>query len=441
MIVQSVVISGMDPVQTGFNIGMGRPVLERLLSSKNQFSSEEKTKINRMILEYKSNYSIDESSETNRIAEFGRNLSLLFDHASVTFIVNKVSLLEAMLLKKFSGGKIIDLGTSLDDEAINPKLFPKTQRAMRSLFLLMNELNRDSDVEVKPGVSLLPIKCIEKSLVVRFEGTGIQQLIGSITQSYECYFVKLLIAEIKGTLNDEYRSNCMIEYFMTAFYSYMKDYLKYIDILSDSMLDHFYLNPVREHDGNTILNYVDTIFGGIDFVNQDSNSNDLLSEIVPKTKYMTPKKDVMKSINIYISSEMTLYSFLEAYVYLPYGTILESTDIKILYSTRDFIIPIEMSNYVMRVKTILDRICDERDSYADKSEVIDRFNLIPLNSKIQFTMKFNLYDLSDILLTWESDIRDREIYGETNHYISRELLKLIDDIKTISVAVYNTFLS
>jgi hypothetical protein len=356
-------------------------------------------------------------------------------------VVNKVSLLEAMLLKRFSGGNIIDLGTSLDDEAINSKLFPKTHRAMRSLFLLMHELNKDSDVKVKPGVSLLPIKCIEKSLVVQFKGSGIQQLIGCITQSYDCYFVKLLIAEIQGKLTDEFVSNCMIEYFMTAFYSYMKDYLKYIDILSDAMLDHFYLEPVRERNGSTTLIQVNTIFGGINFINPDSNSSQQLTEIIPKIKYMKPKNDAMKSVNIYVSCETTLYSFLEAYIYLPYGTILESTDIKILYSNRDFIIPVEMTNYVMRIKTILDKICDERDSYADKPDVIDRFNLIPLNSKIQFTMKLNLYELSDILLTWESEIKDKEIYGESNHYISRELLKLIDDIKTISVAIYNSFFS
>ena len=130
---------------------------------------------------------------------------------------------------------------------------------------------------------------------------------------------------------------------------------------------------------------------------------------------------------------------MEAFLYLPIGSILESTDIKILYSSDQFIIPQEMAKYQSRVISIIEKMRAERLN-IEKNQNIDNFNLIPLNIKVQYSVRFKLSDISNILLNWEELINEKHIYGDANNYLTRELLKVTSCMKNYAIAAYKTII-
>jgi hypothetical protein len=302
---------------------------------------------------------------------------------------------------------------------------------------LMNEIENDNDIKIKPGGMLFPAKSVMKDVIVTFEGVSIQNLIGAITQSPECYFVKLLLLEIQDKLTEQNKSDILIQYFMKSFYTYMHEYFNYIDYLSDSITFNRFLDPAKSINKVVVLSHINVLNNSINFLtgDQKKESEKITSLMKLKNEYVP---DVLqKSTKIFVTCNTSFYTFLESFIYLPIGMIIESTDIKILMMDKDFEISEELGKYIVRIRSIIESICKEREKYLNETDNIDRYNLILLNSSVQFTMKFNLYEISDILLTWEEKIKRFNIYGEKNVYIRFEMLKMINEIKQIAIAVNN----
>lgn len=403
-------------------------------------------------------------SSSDYSKDFGRNLSLLLSHIKLSFVVSDISIFEAYMLKRFCNGNLIDLGTFMEDSKINPDKYPITNRTLRSLFLLNKNITDDDDVTVKPGVLLFPSKCIEKRCLVTFQGQDVLTILGSITKSATSFFMKVISEMDRSPDTDktEIISNLLIENFIKEFYSFTSFRIQNIDVLTDSVLDSMYLKYAEDNSTNIVsLSHVNSIYGDLPFINitADDYTNSLM-KIEQNRSVIEIENDsniLMNTTELFFVCNTTFYTFMESFIYLPIGSILESTDIKIIYSSDQFIIPQEMQKYQSRVTSLIEKFMGERNSVKMKTiekltesgikenidvpnHDIDNYNLIPLNTRIQYTVRFKLTEISDILLTWENKIKNDHIYGDNNDYLTREILKMITMMKKYAIAAYKTII-
>lgn len=388
--------------------------------------------------------------------DFGCNLHLLLSHVKITYVVSELSILEAYIMKIFCNGDMVDLETSMDGNNINATKYPVTHRNIQSIFLLNKSIESDTDVTVKPGVLLFPAKCIEKKCIVSFQGQNLLTILGTLAKSPECFFIKVRIAMNKNPEKpkDEIIKELLFQKFFEEFYLFMRRKIRSYDLLTDSVLDFSYLAPARENNGELVsLAHINTIYGDIPFVNiTDDMYIDSLDKIDKNKKDLdlVDSSFIANTSEIFFTCNATYYSFLESFIYLPLGSVLESNDIKVSYLSNQFIIPKEMAKYQARVSSMEDKMYLERkntpilvtelteDSEARKTkEDVDAANIIPLNTRTQYTLRFKLSEISDILLTWEEKIKNG-MYGPENMYVVKEILKMIDLMKKYTIATYKT---
>ena len=389
--------------------------------------------------------------------DFGRNLSLILSHIKITYVVSEISIFEAYMLKRFCNGNLIDVNTFIDDSRINAEKYPVTHRSIRSLFLLNKNITDDTDVTVKPGALLFPSKCIEKGCVVTFQGQEILSILGSITKGADSFFMRVISTLQISPDQDksEIINNLLIERFIKEFYSFMNYKINYIDLLSDSTLNYEYLKYADEDSTKLLsLAHINSIYGDISFINTNeetyTKSIDKIYSNKSSITYIN-NSAMMDTTEIFFVCNTSFYTFMESFLYLPIGSILESTDIKIVYASDNYILPIEMAKYQTRISSILDKLGSERSTVYSRNSSnvdnksgtivnIDDYNLIPLNARIQYTFKFKLSEISDILITWENKINNEKIYGDNNNYISKEILKMISLMKSYAIAAYKTII-
>ena len=376
--------------------------------------------------------------------DFGKNLPLLLSHIKISFVVSDISIFEAYMLKRFCNGNMLDIETYMEDNKIDSDKYPVTHRALQSLFLLNKTIIDDKDVSVKPGVMLFPSKCIEKKCLVNFQGQAILSIIGALVRGPECFFVKLNanISKNPEKSKTDIINDLLIEFFIKEFYTFMLNKIQYMDILTDSTLDFTYLKHAKEDTNNLVsLSHVNSVYGDIPFINIDDEMYSSSITNISKNKDILKFNDIaitMNSTEIFFLCNTSIYSFMESFLYLPIGSILESTDIKAVYSSDQFILPKEMYKYQTRIISIIDKMKNERMSSKDNN--IDKYNLIPLNTMIQYTVKFKLSEISNILINWENKIKDNNIYGEESSYLSKEILKMIATMKNYAIAIYKTII-
>ena len=138
------------------------------------------------------------------------------------------------------------------------------------------------------------------------------------------------------------------------------------------------------------LSHINSIYGDIPFINIDEDSYSTSIANIAKNKAELKFSDniaTMNSTEIFFLCNTSIYTFMEAFIYLPIGSILESTDIKAVYSSDQYIMPKDMMKYQSRVSSIIEKMKNERDTVS-KDNNIDNYNLIPLNTRIQYTIKF-----------------------------------------------------
>lgn len=377
--------------------------------------------------------------------DFGKNLPLLLSHIKISFVISEISIFEAYMLKRFCNGNLIDIETYMDDNKVDVNKYPTTHRAIQSLFLLNKNIMNDNDVSVKPGVLLFPSKCVEKKCMVTFQGQDILSIIGALVRGPECFFVKVKSNSNKNPekSKSDIINDLLIEFFIKEFYSFVLNKIQYMDILTDSTLDFTYLAHAKENSNNFVsLAHVNSIYGDIPFINIDEDTYTTSIANITKNKELLKLDDksvTMNSTEIFFLCNTTIYTFMEAFLYLPIGSILESTDIKAVYSSDQYIMPKEMYKYQSRVISIIDKMKTERVSVA-KDNNIDNYNLIPLNTRIQYTVKFKLSEISNILINWENTIKNNNIYGEENNYLTKEILKVVITMKNYAIAAYKTIM-
>ena len=73
-----------------------------------------------------------ESKEITK--DFEKNFPILLSHISISYIVTDISILEAVYLKYFANGNLIDVSTYINVNNFDRKLYPSAAQATQSLF-------------------------------------------------------------------------------------------------------------------------------------------------------------------------------------------------------------------------------------------------------------------------------------------------------------------
>ena len=369
----------------------------------------------------------------NTKKDFGRRLPILLDHISIVLTIRDVSLLEAMMLKKFSNSDIIEYDDNKSESVPNKK-YKDMPTYISELSALNERIQNDNDVKIKPDKIIFPISEIKKTVVITFSGISVLNVIGSIDNLPTCIF--------KAANKDTYE-NFIISYFLKEFYNFMDNQIQYVDLASDAALHSKYLNSIGSKD-KIILSQINTSFGTIDFLDQNTFASNLSKINSNKSNcnndiYDLYELDYLDSI--YFTCNTSLYTFFEIFLNSPIGSVLEFTDFKIIFSEKEnYISYSDIDKYNRRLVTLYKLVYNARTSTQTNETRIDKFNYMIASQKIKYTIKVKFSNLNKFVKSLEKYTEKEFIRTDFTHvYSYTEIRDIIDFIKKSSSALYNNF--
>ena len=369
----------------------------------------------------------------NTKKDFGRRLPILLDHISIVLTIRDVSLLEAMMLKKFSNSDIIEYDDNKSESVPNKK-YKDMPMYISELSALNERIQNDNDVKIKPDKIIFPISEIKKTVVITFSGISVLNVIGSIDNLPTCIF--------KAANKDTYE-NFIISYFLKEFYNFMDNQIQYVDLASDAALHSKYLNSIGSKD-KIILSQINTSFGTIDFLDQNTFASNLSKINSNKSNcnndiYDLYELDYLDSI--YFTCNTSLYTFFEIFLNSPIGSVLEFTDFKIIFSEKENYISYgDIDKYNRRLVTLYKLVYNARTSTQTNETRIDKFNYMIAAQKIKYTIKVKFSNLNKFVKSLEKYTEKEFIRTDSTYVYSYiEIRDIIDFIKKSSSALYNNF--
>ena len=369
----------------------------------------------------------------NTKKDFGRRLPILLDHISIVLTIRDVSLLEAMMLKKFSNSDIIEYDDNKSESVPNKK-YKDMPTYISELSALNERIQNDNDVKIKPDKIIFPISEIKKTVVITFSGISVLNVIGSIDNLPTCIF--------KAANKDTYE-NFIISYFLKEFYNFMDNQIQYVDLTSDAALHSKYLNSIGSKD-KIILSQINTSFGTIDFLDQNTFASNLSKINSNKSNcnndiYDLYEFDYLDSI--YFTCNTSLYTFFEIFLNSPIGSVLEFTDFKIIFSEKENYISYgDIDKYNRRLVTLYKLVYNARTSTQTNETRIDKFNYMIAAQKIKYTIKVKFSNLNKFVKSLEKYTEKEFIRTDFTYVYSYiEIRDIIDFIKKSSSALYNNF--
>lgn len=369
----------------------------------------------------------------NTKKDFGRRLPILLDHISIVLTIRDVSLLEAMMLKKFSNSDIIEYDDNKSESVPNKK-YKDMPTYISELSALNERIQNDNDVKIKPDKIIFPISEIKKTVVITFSGISVLNVIGSIDNLPTCIF--------KAANKDTYE-NFIISYFLKEFYNFMDNQIQYVDLASDAALHSKYLNSIGSKD-KIILSQINTSFGTINFLDQNTFASNLSKINSNKSNcnndiYDLYELDYLDSI--YFTCNTSLYTFFEIFLNSPIGSVLEFTDFKIIFSEKENYISYgDIDKYNRRLVTLYKLVYNARTSTQTNETRIDKFNYMIAAQKIKYTIKVKFSNLNKFVKSLEKYTEKEFIRTDFTYVYSYiEIRDIIDFIKKSSSALYNNF--
>ena len=360
----------------------------------------------------------------NTKKDFGRRLPILLDHISIVLTIRDVSLLEAMMLKKFSNSDIIEYDDNKSESVPNKK-YKDMPTYISELSALNERIQNDNDVKIKPDKIIFPISEIKKTVVITFSGISVLNVIGSIDNLPTCIF--------KAANKDTYE-NFIISYFLKEFYNFMDNQIQYVDLASDAALHSKYLNSIGSKD-KIILSQINTSFGTIDFLDQNTFASNLSKINSNKSNcnndiYDLYELDYLDSI--YFTCNTSLYTFFEIFLNSP---------IKIIFSEKENYISYgDIDKYNRRLVTLYKLVYNARTSTQTNETRIDKFNYMIAAQKIKYTIKVKFSNLNKFVKSLEKYTEKEFIRTDFTYVYSYiEIRDIIDFIKKSSSALYNNF--
>lgn len=363
--------------------------------------------------------------------DFGRRLPILLEHISVVLTVKDVSLLEAMMLKKFCNSDIIEYGNFVSEFKLN-KNYKDMNMYMDELMKLHERIEQDPDVKVKPDLLVFPLAKLKKTVVLNFSGISLLNIIGSIDNLPTCIFK----AANKNTYED-----FIISHFLKEFYNFMDNQIQYVDLASDSAVHSKYFKSIGDKD-KIILSQINTFFGTIDFLDQNTFQSNLAKINSNKSNcnninYKLYELDYIDSI--FFTCNTSLYTFFEIFLNSPIGSILEFTDFKIVFSDKENYISYgDIEKYNRRLVTLYKLIYKARTETQTNETRLDKFNYMMMSQKIKYTLKVKFSDLNKFVKLLERYEEKEFIRTDFTYvYSYTEIRDIIDFIKKSSTALYN----
>lgn len=369
----------------------------------------------------------------NTKKDFGRRLPILLDHISIVLTIRDVSLLEAMMLKKFSNSDIIEYDDNKSESVPNKK-YKDMPTYISELSALNERIQNDNDVKIKPDKIIFPISEIKKTVVITFSGISVLNVIGSIDNLPTCIF--------KAANKDTYE-NFIISYFLKEFYNFMDNQIQYVDLASDAALHSKYLNSIGSKD-KIILSQINTSFGTIDFLDQNTFASNLSKINSNKSNCNNDIYDLYELYyldSIYFTCNTSLYTFFEIFLNSPIGSVLEFTDFKIIFSEKENYISYgDIDKYNRRLVTLYKLVYNARTSIQTNETRIDKFNYMIAAQKIKYTIKVKFSNLNKFIKSLEKYTEKEFIRTDFTYVYSYiEIRDIIDFIKKSSSALYNNF--
>lgn len=372
----------------------------------------------------------------------GANFYQLLNHASITFDISEVSVLEAFMMKQFCNGNTIQMETISDIDFINKDKFPASHKSASTLLTTLDAIDADDDIETKPGMCLLPTECIRKQMLVTLKGNSLGIILSSMPDSFFINAFKLKsvdeIPSVMPEINEGFE-NQVISTFMESFYKFMADRLTRVDLITDATINEEYYKYM-DNTLSVTLSHVNTPYGIMNFLGDDADN---LPSQIPSCKKTFQNvsrlnhDELFKSTHLFYEVSCTFYTFLEMYLALPFNFFVDYQDLKILTKSK-LIIPDGLSKYNVRINNRVSELIDELNMICTKEEYkLEKYNHILLNTKITFTMDVSFFDITNTLCYFEKDIVEGSIYGNTNSYLVLELLKIIESIKDNSKTIFS----
>lgn len=373
--------------------------------------------------------------------EIGRNITQLYNHISISFDLSGVNILESMFLKQICGDHLIPYYTTGETEAIDDKLYPEMRNACNKLMNLVDIIESDSDIEIPPGMEMFPAICIQKRLMVEFTGPNCGFLLGSQPdiffknvfhfQSNDDFILPM--PDKKKDLEEK-----LSELFYNSFYKAIYDKFTYMDLLVDGTIKSEYYDYIGEEE--TLLSHVITPYGDVHFIGDASERIELDLEECKKIFTDVPLNfhdESFKQTTLFYEVKTSLYVFLEMFLALPSSFFSDHLDFKIILSEfSDFVIP-RIEKYGIRIEKHFSRIIEEKQKIIENSEQkLEKYFFMLLNTKIVFTLKLSLDNISSDLCLYEKRIIEKDFYGSDDSYLKLEILKIIEQIKNSSKIVY-----
>lgn len=412
---------------------------------------------------------------------FGENTKFLFSRISIYLTIENVSILEAYLLKIYSNDHLhisesyVDTDLTSDD-ALDKKIKQECQKMLD----VIDTIESDTDINLKPGALLLPCGAVYKTVVVELTGATLFQVLTGIPE-------KVLIQEwgvdhtnIPKSL---YETTYMMkigpyiqEIFLDTFYAMSKTILARKDPTNDTFFvkniysvldaDNTFVKPriltipgvaePLELPARTISEAaIDDMYaasdlitpvGGIHFFIEDNSLSKQISVLKEKKKSLSNKElSTLTRINVVINAP--LYVFLEMALRLPNHMVIDHESFDFI---RSFITGIyvqdEAEGYEVRIgnyiNTLLELLIqkhqEDRDDLA-KPRYQPENNWIPLNAKIGFSLSITFEEINTVIVAYRDEIRNG-LYGETNTVLAKTIEILLSKIITDSKNLYTSIL-
>ncbi len=372
------------------------------------------------------------------------SITNILNHVSISMDIDEISIIEAFMLKQFTGDRLFAFETNVDDVLVNKEKYPEYKEIVKTIFDVTSTMNNDEDIENKPTAVLFPSVCLTKHVLVTFTGETLYNIFSSVPDLFfDEMFSKLHIEDERQSYPTELPSknildNAVIEWFYKHFYKFMNTKLASINLFTDVTVKEEYYD-VNDNNG-VFISHVNTPYGIINFVNSDGDQ--IQHEVLNASRIFTLDESIIeesfKNTIIYFEVKSTFYTFLEMFMKLPTRFFSDYEDIKILLKDNEVIIPDGYDQYTVRLNTIIEKLIVFRDNFVKENDrSIEKFNYILLNTPIKFTLQLSLDDIRSILYNYEKEVNEKNIYGD-NTFIKNEITSIIETINSNARIIYGS---
>lgn len=380
--------------------------------------------------------------------KFGSEINSILSHVNIFFDIDEISIFELYFLKKYINDSIIDIETYIE----NP--FSKDDTIYTSVDAMMNlieDINDNNDIKLKPGISLLPNACIRKHILATFNGESLLYIfsmfpdrffknipyIKNFYEKYNKYPVSLLENGILNTQIKKEIDDLLISSFLNSFYSYIS---QKVNKFNNNIEDFISSNILSYSDNikKVIINKITTPIGDVNFINNKKYINNEINTVKEWFNSEIFNIDYkFSNTKLYFNISSSLYTFLEMFISLPSKMFLNSTNFNLLLNENtNFIFYSIPKEYEIRISNRFNSILKEKDNISKSNKMIEKYMYIPLNTGISYILCLSLNDCQNIISNYLNEIKNGKYGNETETYFYKEIELILNKIIETSINAY-----